>query len=133
MYLLDTNICIYLMKGTYPALSRKILSIHPQELAVSAVTVYELEYGAAKSGWQEKTRQNLRIFLSAFQVIPFAEEDAIAAGAIRAYLQKQGRPIGAYDLQIAAQGVARGFPVVTHNVAEFSRVPGIQIEDWTEA
>ena len=70
MYLLDTNICIYLMKGTFPALAEKILTVHPSELAISAVTVFELEYGAAKSRWGERTRQNLRIFLSAFTICP---------------------------------------------------------------
>jgi len=132
MYLLDTNICAYLMKGTFPALSRKVLTVDPAELAVSSVTVFELYYGAAKSGWGEKSMQRLRVFLSSFQVLPFSEGDAIAAGQIRAELRKQGRPIGSYDVQIAAQGVAGGLKVVTHNVSEFARVPGIRLEDWTE-
>ena len=132
MYLLDTNICIYLMKGTYPPLAEKVLTVHPSELAVSAVTVFELEYGAAKSSWGERTRQNLQIFLSAFQILPFTAEDALAAGRIRAALAHAGTPIGAYDVLIAAQGAARGYTVVTHNAAEFRRVPGIQVEDWTE-
>ncbi len=131
MFLLDTSICIYLMKNRYPALSAKVMSIAPAELAVSAVTVYELEYGAAKSRWSERTRQNLRIFLSAFQILPFTEEDALFAGNIRAALEAAGTPIGAYDVQIGAQGAARGLTVVTHNTGEFSRIPGIRLEDWT--
>ena len=132
MYLLDTNICAYLMKGSFPALSQKVLTVEPGELAVSSVTVFELYYGAAKSGWGEGRMQRLRIFLSSFQILPFSEEDAIAAGQIRAELRRLGRPIGSYDVQIAAQGVARGLTVVTHNVSEFARVPGICLEDWTE-
>lgn len=132
MYLLDTNICIYLMKGTYRSLSDKVLSMDPSEIAISAITVYELEYGAAKSNWGDRTRQNMHIFLSPFQILPFTEEDAIAAGIIRSDLEKQGRPIGAYDVQIAAQGLARGITVVTHNTSEFSRISNLPLEDWVE-
>lgn len=130
MYLLDTNICIYLMKNTYPHLLDRLLSIDPGDAAVSSVTVYELEYGAAKSGWGERTRENLRLFLSPFEILPFDAGDAVAAGRIRAFLAAQGNPIGPYDIQIAAQGIARGITVVTHNTREFSRVPGLRLEDW---
>ena len=131
MYLLDTNICIYLLKNRYPALSDKIMQVHPSELAVSAVTVYELEYGAAKSKWGERTRENLSLFLSGFEIVPFDASDAIAAAQIRAYLEEHGKSIGAYDIQIAAQGVSRGWIVVTHNTGEFCRVSGLTVEDWT--
>ena len=132
MYLLDTNILIYLMKGTFPALNEMAMTVHPSQMAVSAVSILELEYGASKSRWGERTRQTLRIFLSEFQIIPFTEADAVAAGRIRAELAQRGILIGAYDLQIAAQGVARGLTVVTHNTGEFQRVPGLSVEDWTE-
>ena len=130
MYLLDTNICIYLMKNRFPGLTAKFMRTLPSEMCVSSVTVYELEYGAAKSGWGERTRDNLRLFLAGFDVVPFDTPDAVCAGRIRAELEKNGTPIGVYDLQIAAQGVARGFTVVTRNTGEFSRVPGLSIEDW---
>ena len=132
MYLLDTNIVIYLMKGSFPALNETAMTVHPSQMAVSAVSLLELEYGASKSRWGEKSRQTLRIFLSAFQILPFTEADAVVAGRIRAELAQQGIPIGAYDLQIAAQALARGMTVVTHNTGEFQRVPGLQLEDWTE-
>lgn len=132
MYLLDTNICIYLLKNRYPLLSAKIMQVHPSELAVSAVTVYELEYGAAKSKWGERTCENLSLFLSGFEVVPFDASDAITAAQIRAFLEERGKSIGAYDIQIAAQGVSRGWTVVTHNTGEFCRVPGLTVEDWTE-
>ena len=130
MYLLDTNICAYLMRGTYPSLNRKILSIPPSELAISSVTLFELKYGAAKAGWGNKRLEDMHLFLSAFQVIPFTEYDAVVTGRIRAELVKAGQPIGSYDIQIAGQGVAKGITVVTHNTGEFSRVPGILLEDW---
>jgi len=130
MYLLDTNICAYLMRGSYPSLNRKVLSIPPSELAISSVTLFELEYGAAKANWGSKRLEDLHFFLSAFQVIPFTEYDAVVTGRIRAELVKAGQPIGSYDIQIAGQGVARDITVVTHNTGEFSRVPGITLEDW---
>ncbi len=130
MYLLDTNVCAYLMRGSYPSLNRKILSISLSELAISSVTLFELEYGAAKANWGSKRLEEMRFFLSAFQVIPFTEYDAVVTGRIRAELVKAGQPIGSYDIQIAGQGVARNITVVTHNTSEFSRVPGITLEDW---
>ena len=130
MYLLDTNICAYLMRGSYSSLNRKVLSIPPSELAISSVTLFELEYGAAKANWGSKRLEDLHFFLSAFQVIPFTEYDAVVTGRIRAELVKAGQPIGSYDIQIAGQGVARDITVVTHNTGEFSRVPGITLEDW---
>ncbi len=130
MYLLDTNICIYLMKNSYPHLSQKLLSFNPSEIAISSITLYELEYGAAKSHWGQKTRDRMHMFLSPFTILPFDSTDAIAAGKIRGYLEMTGKIIGPYDLLIAAQGLARDLTVVTHNTNEFQRVPGLLIEDW---
>ena len=120
------------MKNSYPKITERLLSHSPSELFISAVTVYELEYGASKSGWGEKNRQKLAMFLAPFEILPFTSEDAITAGRIRAFLMKQGTPIGPYDIQIAAQSVARGLTVVTHNSDEFSRVPEIMLEDWVD-
>lgn len=130
MYLLDTNTCIYFMKGSYPRLTEKLFSLDPSCLLISSVTVFELEYGAEKSRWGEKTRQQLAMFLSPFTILPFDASDALTAGRIRGILQRQGTPIGPYDVLIAAQGVSRGVPIVTHNTGEFSRVPSILLEDW---
>ena len=118
------------MKYAYPRLTEKLLSYDPAELLISAVTVYELEYGAEKSAWGEKTREKLALFLAPFNIVPFTAEDAVVAGSIRAYLERQGMPIGPYDVQIAAQALSRGIPVVTHNVGEFRRVPNLKVEDW---
>jgi len=132
MYLLDTNICAYLMRGRYPSLERKVCTVPPSELAISSITLFELEYGAAKANWGPQRLKNMYLFLSSFLVIPFTDRDAAVTGRIRAELARTGQPIGAYDVQIAGQGVARGITVVTHNVSEFSRVPGIKVEDWVE-
>ncbi len=130
MYLLDTNICIYLMKNTYPALTERVFSHNPADLFISAITVFELEYGAEKSNWGEKTRHKLAMFLSPFTILPFTTDDAVMAGRLRGYLERQGTPIGPYDILIAAQGVSEELAVVTHNMGEFSRVPDLKLEDW---
>ena len=132
MYLIDTNICIYAINGRYPKLSDLLLKIHPDDICVSSITVGELEYGAAKCRWGDKTRQVMHAFLSNYEVLPFTEKDAILFGQLRAQLSFSGTPIGAYDVMIAAQGVSRNLTVVTHNTKEFSRIPGIILEDWVD-
>lgn len=130
MVLLDTNICIYLMKNQYPQLTEKVLSRDPSTVAISSVTVFELEYGAEKSHWGTRTRQNLRMFLAPFTILPFDSADAVMAGKIRGYLQQHGTPIGPYDVQLAGQCLSRGLTIITHNAGEFCRVPNLSVEDW---
>lgn len=132
MYLLDTNICIYAINGKHPRLSRRLLTVHPNDIFISSVTVGELEYGAAKSRWGSRTRQIMYAFLANYTILPFTEKDAVLFGRLRAEMAAAGTPIGAYDLMIAAQGLSGNVTVVTHNVREFSRVPGIVLEDWIE-
>ena len=132
MYLLDTNICIYAINGKHPGLNRRLLTVHPNDIYISSVTVGELEYGAAKSRWGSRTRQIMYAFLAKFTILPFTEKDAVLFGRLRAELAAAGTPIGAYDLMIAAQGRSGNLTVVTHNIREFSRVPGIVLEDWIE-
>ena len=130
MLLLDTNICVFLMKNKYPAATQKLLNSDPSEIAISSITLFELEYGAAKSQWPEKNRNNVKLFLAPFTILPFDGNDAMIAGEIRHLLEKAGTPIGPYDIQIAAQGLARGYTIVTHNTGEFSPVPNLQVIDW---
>lgn len=130
MYLLDTNICIYIMKNTFPRLTERLLETEPDDVAISSITLFELEYGACKSKWGEQTRDKLYTFLAPFNILPFDDKDAVCAGYLRALLSKQGSPIGPYDIQIAAQAYARGLTVVTRNTKEFLRIPGLKVEDW---
>ena len=130
MYLLDTNVCIYFMKNTYPRLTQRLLSHDPSELLISSLTVLELEYGAEKSNWGDRTRQKMALFLAPFTILPFETNDALSAARIRACLERHGIIIGACDIQIAAQGLSRGLTVVTHNTGEFSRIPELKLEDW---
>jgi len=131
MYLLDTNICIYAINGKYPSLTEHLLRISPDDIFVSSITAGELEYGAAKSKWGERTRLTMTSFLANFTILPFTEKDAALFGTIRALLESNGTPIGILDLMISAQGLSNKLTVVTHNVKEFNRIPGLQIEDWT--
>ena len=130
MYLLDTNVLIDFMNNRNPRLTAVLLSHHPSELFVSAVTVFELEYGAAKSNWGEKTRQKMAMFLAPFNILTFDTDDAIEAAKVRAFLKKSGTIIGPYDVQLAGQALAKKLTFVTHNTREFIHVPGIIIEDW---
>ena len=132
MYLLDTNICIYAMKGKYPRIAEKLLTIRPEQIKISVITVMELEYGAARSKWGDRSREALRAFLAAYDMLPFTVEDAVLCGGFREKLPSLGTPIGAYDIMIAAQGVSRGLTVVTHNISEFQRIPSISLEDWAK-
>ena len=130
MFLLDANICIYALKDKYQGLAQKLLSIRPEQIKVSAVTVMELEYGASKSKWGDRSRESMRAFLAAFDTLPFTAEDAKICGMLRTELAASGSPIGAYDIMIASQGILRGLTVVTHNISEFQRVQDILLEDW---
>jgi tRNA(fMet)-specific endonuclease VapC len=132
MYLLDTDICSYLMKGRRPALVERVRVFAPGELKVSSVTVYELEFGARKSGRYEKLSRIIRAFLENVEILPFDTSAARHAGAIRADLSAAGKIIGAYDLQIAGHARSLGATLVTNNVREYSRVRDLGVESWAE-
>jgi tRNA(fMet)-specific endonuclease VapC len=133
-YLLDTNACIALINGS-PASVRLRLERALKDgasVAVSAVVAFELWYGAAKSARRQANRQRLETFLAGpLELVPFDDEDARAAGEVRAALETAGTPIGAYDLLlIAGQALRYDATLVTANTAEFSRVSELRWEDW---
>ena len=130
MYLLDTNICIYAINGRIPKVVDTFKSLPVGEIALSVVTLAELEYGASKSAHRDHNRLMLLGFASPFKVLPFEGHDAEMFGILRAHLERAGTPIGPYDLQIAAQALARNCCLVTNNVREFERIPGLKIENW---
>jgi len=133
-YLLDTNACIALMNGAPLAVrSRFDKAIRADsEVYTSAVVAFELWYGIAKSARIEINTQRLEALLSSVLALPLDNEDARAAGSIRATLQAVGKPIGAYDYLIAGQALARQLTLVTANVSEFSRVKGLSWQDWAK-
>ena len=134
-YLLDTNACIALINGT-PELVRKRLQKIIEggfQVFTSSIVLFELSYGAAKSKRAQVNTERVEVFLSGpVGVLAFDEEDARRAGLIRAGLESSGKPIGAYDLLIAGQAVARRLTLVTANVREFSRVKELLWEDWAK-
>jgi len=130
MYLLDTNICIYLIKSKFPGLQKIIEETDPSEIAISAITVAELEFGISKSLYPERNKIALLKFLAPFEIVPFTEKDCEDFGWLRTYLNKKGTPIGAYDLQIASQCLARDLILVSNNLKEFERVPNLKYENW---
>ena len=132
MYLLDSNICIFLIRNKTLLLRERIKMYSPSLLHLSVITVAELEYGAAKSRNPVKEHQAVLDFVSPFKIIDFKPNDAENFGLIRAYLEKKGTPIGPYDMEIAAQAMTNNLIVVTNNVLEFERVPWIKVEDWTK-
>ena len=130
MYLLDTNICIYIMNKHPKNVVEKICTMNPQDVKISSVSVAELEYGASKSKRRDQNRIALYDFLSPLEIIPFDSRDAEIYGIIRTELEHQGKPIGPYDLQLAAQALARELILVTNNTEEFSRIKELKLEDW---
>jgi len=132
VYLLDTNICIYIINKHPKNVVEKLCSLNHQDIKISSVTVAELEYGASKSARRDQNRNAVYKFLSPFEIINFDTRDAEFYGIIRAELEYQGRLIGPYDIQLAAQAIARDLIFVTNNVDEFNRIPMIKLENWNK-
>jgi tRNA(fMet)-specific endonuclease VapC len=132
MFLLDSNICIYVINNKPIKVVKKIKEYIPPEIKLSAISIAELEYGVSKSKNREKNRHALVDFASAFDIIDFNGEDAEIYGIIRTDLEKRGQVIGPYDMQIAAQALSRNYVLVTNNVNEFSRISDLKIENWAE-
>ena len=129
-YLLDTDVCIGLLRGRLPKTAARMQSVARAEIALCSVVLYELHVGVEKCGQPAVEAAKVPAFVQAFVSLPFDDECARHCAAIRAGLEKAGTPIGPYDYQIAAIGRRHGLAVVTRNVAEFSRVPGLKVEDW---
>ena len=129
MFLLDTNTVIYFFKGK-GRVAERMLGISRREVTISAIVLHELETGIAKSNDPITRRGQLDTLLDATHFVPFGKPEAEAAAAIRAELEHAGTPIGPFDTLIAATALANRMILVTHNRREFSRVPGLVVEDW---
>jgi len=130
MYLLDTNICIYLINKKPKNVLKKFDNLNPDEIRISTITVGELEYGVSKSIKRDQNRIALRTFLSPFEIITFDLRDAEIYGIIRSDLENRGEPMGPYDMQLAAQALARDLILVSNNTGEFSRIKKLKLENW---
>ena len=131
-YLLDTDICIYLMNGRYPQVEMRLQQNAPDAVVLSSIVVSELRFGAANSAHPVRNHATLDIFLSAFEVLSYDNLAAGIYGEIRSFLKNSGRPIGSTDTFIAAHALANQLTLVTNNVREFSRIPQLKIENWVE-
>lgn len=130
MFLLDSNACIRILNGSSPAVAARLEATKPSEVRLCAVVKAELVYGARKSARVEDNLRLLRRFFAPFVSLPFDDRCAEEAGLIRLDLGRSGRPIGPNDLLIAATARAYDLALVTHNLREFSRIPGLRIDDW---
>ena len=129
-YLLDTNICIYIAKHNPPEVRERFASHAASELVMSVITLGELRFGAERSQQREKALASIEALEHLIAVAPLGEGAAENYGQIRADLQRQGRIIGNNDLWLAAHARAEGWILVTNNETEFTRVAGLQVENW---
>jgi tRNA(fMet)-specific endonuclease VapC len=128
--MLDTNVCIYLIREQ-PSSVLERFAAHPVgDIGVSVITLAELEYGISKSSRPDRNREALKQFISPLDVASFDRHATAAYGKLRATLEKKGQPIGSMDLLIAAHAISLDVRLITHNVKEFGRVPGLRIDDW---
>ncbi len=127
-YLLDTNAVIAVLNTPDSPLAKRLREHQPREICISSVVSHELYYGAFKSARQA---QNVDLVdRLQFEVMEFDKEDSRKAGEVRALLANEGAPIGPYDVLIAGQAMARNLVLVTNNIREFSRIPGLTVENW---
>lgn len=130
IYLPDTNVCICVLRNSNDRLVEKWLSHLPDEYSISSVVAFELWYGALRSSRVTSESEKVKNFLAPHQIIPFDGVIALECARIRNLLERQGFRIGAYDLQIAATASAFNMTVITRNTSEFTRIPGLSVENW---
>ena len=128
--MLDTNACIGVIRNDPRSIRDRLQTVRPEDVAVSEIVRFELEYGVCRSQQVERNRANLNHFLRYVQVLEWAESQSRAAAEIRCLLAQVGQPIGPYDVLIAAHARSVDATLVTHNSRGFAQVPELQIEDW---
>ena len=131
-YMLDTNICIYVIKHKPEKVFQKLQEVDPSDVCISSVTYAELVHGVEKSAAVDKNRLALSILLANIEILDFDVNAAESYGKIRADLEKNGTPIGPLDMMIAGHARSLDYTVVTNNVKEFKRVSDLRIENWAE-
>lgn len=129
-YYLDTNICIYFLKGLHTHLLEMIMSLHPGDIKICAMVKAELLYGAEKSHRKEENLAKVKKFFLPFEIIPFDDKAAVEYSVIRANMEQAGIAIRPNDLIIAATVLSRGGTLITNNEREFGRVPGLPVGNW---
>jgi len=129
-YMLDTNICIYIIKEKPEKVINKFHTLDVGDICISSITLAELEYGVEKSQYTERNRLALAGFLSSIEILSFSDKAAESYGRIRTNLERQGNIIGAYDLMIGAHALSENLILVTNNTKEFQRINNLSLENW---
>lgn len=132
-YMLDTNICIYVIKKMPPSVIQRFMEHDVRDICVSSITFAEMMHGVEKSQAKERNRIAYMLFMSALTVLDFNSAAAQEYGKVRADLETKGTPIGPMDMLIAAHAKSQGLTLVTNNTREFVRVEGLTLENWAEA
>ena len=130
-FLLDTNICIYLIKQKPVSVQKNFNAQRVGDIGISSISVAELAYGVEKSQHRKRNQAALTQFLAPLTITDFDRPAALAYGQIRARLEAEGQPVGAFETLIAGQAISLGVILVTNNEREFSRIPNLRIENWT--
>jgi tRNA(fMet)-specific endonuclease VapC len=132
MYLLDTDTCIFLLNQKNPTIESRLKGLTRKDLGLSTITIAELYYGAAHSKRREENKKRVQIFTSSLTQCPFDVNAAEVFGEMKEWLVSRGKMIGIMDLLIGAVALVHKAILVTHNTAEFRRVPNLEVEDWFE-
>ncbi len=133
MFLIDTNICIYIMNNHPPEVIQKFRDMGVGNICISSITVSELQYGAYKSEQIKKNIKRLDEFLSPFEILAYDENASISYGKIRSQLEKQGNVIGPLDMLIAAHALSEKLTLITNNEKEFKRVKSLKVKNWVKS
>jgi tRNA(fMet)-specific endonuclease VapC len=129
-YLLDTNICIYIINKKPETVYQKFKKVNLDNIFISAISEFEIKYGVEKSQKSDHNKKILNEFLGFLNILPFDSESASVAGSIRNRLEKKGQVIGPYDLLIASHAIAKDIILVTNNEKEFKRIKELKVENW---
>ena len=129
-YILDTNICIYYLKGLNEKVRNNLLTKHPDDIKIPAIVKAELLYGAEKSKKKQENLEKIMEFLLPYEITPFSDNMTHIYAKIRVELEKKGNIIGPHDLLIAATVLQNNDILVTNNIREFKKVKGLKLENW---
>jgi tRNA(fMet)-specific endonuclease VapC len=131
-FMLDTNICIYIIKQKPSEVIERFKQTEISQIGISSITLSELFYGVSKSSRPKQNQIALMQFIAPLEIFPYGDEAAQYYGDIRAFLEKQGRPIGSLDMLIAAHALSIPCTLITNNEKEFLRIPNLKIDNWVK-
>jgi tRNA(fMet)-specific endonuclease VapC len=131
-YMLDTNICIYIIKRKPQAVIERFLQTEISQIGISSITLSELLFGVSKSSKPDQNKIALAQFIAPLEIMPYDDQAAHRYGDLRAHLERQGKPIGSLDMLIAAHALSINSTIVTNNEKEFIRIPNLKIDNWVK-